>query len=161
MNKKKVKTFENFHRNIFGTLQPKLYKPKIMQEDISKPNYAAQNKLIALAKGIRILTKRLNYEFSMIKSKNSTKTPATSYKTFTFIQKILMQAEQKPEQVSEDNLLDILKEEAETLASLQELEFSLEKLQMDLNDMIQNIRYDLYSKSREIQETLKARKQLN
>ena len=132
-----------------------------MQEDISKPNYTAQSNLISLAKGISVLTDRLNHEFSIVKSKNSTKTPATSYKTFTFIQKILIQAEQKPEQVSEDNLLDTLKEEVEALASLQELEFNLEKLQMDLKEIIQSIRYDLYSKSREIQDDLKATNQLN
>ena len=132
-----------------------------MQEDISKPNYTAQSNLISLAKGISVLTDRLNHEFSIVKSKNSTKTPATSYKTFTFIQKILIQAEQKPEQISEDNLLDTLKEEVEALASLQELEFNLEKLQVDLKEIIQSIRYDLYSKSREIQDDLKATNQLN
>ena len=132
-----------------------------MQEDIVKPNAKKRLSLNLLAKRIRLLTDKLNAEFSLVKSKNNSKTPVTSYKTFTFIQKVLVQAEKKTDQISSENSLDVFREDIKTLNNLQDLEFSLEKLQTELKDTIQTIRYDLYAKSKEIQDHLKNHKQLN
>ncbi|MDX2304682.1 MAG: hypothetical protein NW226_17870 [Microscillaceae bacterium] len=134
-----------------------------MKNKNPETNYSIQNNLNLLAQNVQLLTKQVDIELSCLKSKmqDVPKKPATSYKTFTFIQKILTLAEQKPEVFSSQITISLLKEDTATLSNLQNLETDLEKLQDDLQDMIQIIRYDLYTKSKKIQDNLRKSESLN
>ncbi len=125
-----------------------------------KKSSSLQADLVHIRKSIKLLHNKIKQELHDVPSQEAYKIPETSYKTFAFIQNTLDEAEENTKHIPLYQNLDELKLDASTLKELQDLHFSVEQMENELQDIIRVMRHKLYTESKTVYNFLKKPKEV-
>lgn len=115
----------------------------------------SSNQIVFLIKNLKLLHNKLKEDLGDFKNEDFNQIPATSYKTFNYIEKVIQELEEKPEKMPEKVDLENLKEQKMILKNLQDLEYTVKNLGGEIQELVKVIRFYLYSDSKIINKYLK------